>query len=131
MRNPRFFFLFTLFSVLVGCTSNPLDVDVSDVKVELEVTRLDQKIFTASASELQKVHQENLTKLGSFYETYYQQMLGLGPAHAPTAAINLQQFATDPVMQEVHNVSRSKIPQYGWRRRGFEKGFHLLPPLLS
>ena len=39
--------LFVFFLLFTACESNPLDVDVSKIEVDLKFHRLDQDLFTA------------------------------------------------------------------------------------
>ncbi len=60
-----FFFLAIIF--LISCSSNPLDVDVSDINIELNVQRMEQEIFLADQTKIESEHENLKQKYGVFY----------------------------------------------------------------
>lgn len=99
------FLNFFLLSILIcGCSSNPLDVDVSGVSVDLQMRRMDRDIFEASDQDLETVHANWLTHRSEFYHIYFQDVVALGDPYVPTAVSNLNRFTSDPAMGDVYQA---------------------------
>lgn len=92
-----------LFLALVSCGGDPLDVDVSDVDVDIQFDRFEQELCQAkSAEDLIEINQRLLEKGGELYEFYTFDILGSGPPTGDSIHRYLWFFINDTVMKQVH-----------------------------
>lgn len=105
--------LFLFFIILISCDSNPLDVDVSDVDVNMNFHRFDKDLFNAkSVSELESVNKDFLTKGGELYEFYTIEMLRVGSPLDDSIAVYLNYFVQDSMMQMVNDNIQTKFGDF-------------------
>ncbi len=97
-------YLFIIFILIIGCQSNPLDVDVSQVDVDIKYHRFDLELSQAqSVDELKKVNQKLYKIGGELYEFYTIEMLLAGSPNDDSMAYFLNYFVKDSMMQLVQN----------------------------
>lgn len=89
---------------MLGCNSDPLNVDVSDVEFDMEFERFEQKMFEVnSAAEMKQVNKE-LTEIGGeLYEFYVYEMLRSGSVYDDSVGYFLYYFVKDTVMMMAYN----------------------------
>lgn len=101
MRERLSAFIFVCFVVL-SCSTDKLDVDVSTVDFNLELFRFEQEMFAAnSAEELSAVNQELLEQGSELYEFYLYDMVRLGNPHSDSIGFYLLPFVQDSIMKMV------------------------------
>jgi hypothetical protein len=70
MKKTHLFITLLLF-ILFGCTTHPLNVDVSSIETEpLQVLRLEADLFSLNAANFETRSKEIRSKYGSFYEHF-------------------------------------------------------------
>ncbi|MBI2271879.1 MAG: hypothetical protein HYU69_16175 [Bacteroidetes bacterium] len=112
-RNGFFAVVWAFIPLLVACSGNRLDVDVSEIKVEeLKIDRLEEDLFNAKISGAGlKLQLEK--KYGDFYLSF--QNVVSGGAVPDSAAINsLGMFVRDSAMKEAYNECKKKYPDLSW-----------------
>jgi len=96
--------LFVFFLIFTACESNPLDVDVSKIEVDLKFHRLDQDLFNAkNEQELSKINADYINKGGELYEFYTIEMLRAGSPYDDSIGVYLNYFIQDSMMQILNN----------------------------
>ena len=105
--------LFLFFLVFTACNSSPLDVDVSDIKLDVNLHRFDVELFNAqSISEIDALNQEFLNKGGELYEFYTIEMLRVGSPFDDSIAVFLNFFVQDSMMQMVNDNVQTKFGDF-------------------
>lgn len=99
MRYPLYSLIFSgLF--LATCSSNPLDIDVSDVELEMEFERFEEIMFKASSpTEMTEINKDLIVKGGELYEFYVYEMLRAGSVYDDSIGTFLYYFVTDSAMK--------------------------------
>ena len=96
----RFHLILFLSLILSACSSNPLDVDVSDVDLEIEFERFEQKMFAVSSEkEMASVNKELIEIGGELYEFYVYEMLRSGSVYDDSIEVFLYYFVSDSTMR--------------------------------
>jgi hypothetical protein len=96
----RFYLIFFLSFYISSCSSDPLDVDVSDVELSMKFERFEQKMFSAqSVSEMSKINQQLIDSGGELYEFYVYEMLHSGSVYDDSIGTYLYYFVTDSIMK--------------------------------
>ncbi len=95
-------YLFILFVLFIGCKSNPLDVDVSNIDVDIKYHRFDLELSNAQSVDDLKSINKKLYKIGGeLYEFYTIEMLLAGNPKDDSIAYFLDYFVKDSMMQLV------------------------------
>lgn len=98
----RFFLLISPLWLILSCTSDPLDVDVSDISVDIEFERFDQKMFAGqSPQEMKEINAELIESGGELYEFYVYDMLHSGSVYDDSIGTYLYYFVKDSMMNIV------------------------------
>ncbi len=93
----KVFRLLPLILLLICCQRNPLKVDVSGIKVTLNIDRLDQDIFNVTTENLQISIPQLELKYGTFFRAYNENVIALGNPSDPQYANYLNTFLRDSI----------------------------------
>lgn len=105
-----------------SCESNPLDVDVSDIKVDMEVDRMEQEVF-ASNKDFMVLNDELHKKYGMLYEAFLIDMLGVVPPGNPQAPVALESFVNHSDMQLIFEDIDAKFKDFSKYEASIEESF--------
>lgn len=87
-----------------ACSHDPLDVDVSDISVDIAFERFEQKMFTASSpQEMKKINDALIQQGGELYEFYVYDMLRSGSVYDDSIGYYLYYFVSDTIMRSVYD----------------------------
>jgi hypothetical protein len=105
------FFIFFIF--LTSCESNSLEVDTTDVVVDINYHRLDTDLFKSnSVKELEQVNKKFIEYGGELYEFYTIEMLRVGSPFDDSIAVFLNYFIQDSMMQLVNENVNTKFKDF-------------------
>ncbi len=82
-------------SILSGCNSDPLDVNVNNIEVDLKLKRLDIDLFNLNPSAGQTDTKALEKKYGQFFTDYCEGVLQIGNPETPSFSYSVAQFITD------------------------------------
>lgn len=98
MKNGLQVFICLCF-VILSCSDDKLDVDVSAVNVDIRFDRFEKELFKAtSKAELSQINKALIEKGGELYEFYVYDMLRSGSVYDDSIAQYLWYFVTDSIM---------------------------------
>ena len=96
-------YLFLLSLLILACESNPLDVDVSQTELNLDLYRFDVDMFNAkSEAEMTELNASQIKKGGELYEFYIIEMLSSGSPYHDSIGHTLSLFTNDSIMKMVN-----------------------------
>jgi hypothetical protein len=106
-----------LFSVLIlsfiffGCSSDPLDVDVSDVDLTIKFRKVHSKLYHADSTELIKAHSEFKKEITEIYNYYLGRCMEF-PEDMPDSSFAKQMIflQSDPIMKDFETAIEKKFP---------------------
>jgi gliding motility-associated lipoprotein GldB len=90
-----------LLSTLFSCGNNPLDVDVSNVKVDLNIKRFDQDLFNYPKGITAESVLELNTNYGLFFQDFTQSVISIGSPKNPKLYFQLNDFSKDSYIKEI------------------------------
>ena len=102
MRFSPHYLVFLIVFILTGCQSEPLDVDVSGVEVEVEFHRLDEDLFALNPAAGQTNTAELYSKYGDFFVDYCEGVLRIGHPESEGFEFSVAQFITDESMKTLY-----------------------------
>jgi len=96
MKIKRIYYIYPLlFAVLFSCNSNPLEVDISESEVVLELSRLENDLLADPNSAIDLKNKELIKKYGALYEIFVSDMIVEGSVHDPAIGERLNRFVKD------------------------------------
>lgn len=112
-----------LTTILISCSSDPLDVDISSIQVELKIERMEKELFKPSSSNVQETHTFLLEKYDALYQLFFESMLGEGSVHDPMASNYLEKFITNKDMQKFYSEIDSKFGDFSLHEKELTNAF--------
>lgn len=107
----RILFVSLSFIALVGCNTNPLDVDVSTIKSQdLEVLRLEDDLFTLNATNFEQNSEKIKSKYGAFYEHFLINPLGVNGSKDTLYKRLLLDFVSNKDVREAYSYVNTLYP---------------------
>ena len=91
-----------LLFLLSGCHSDPLDVDVSNVSVDISFKRLDQDLFSLNPAAGETNTAELYNEYGQFLVDYSEGVLRIGSPESESYSYAVAQFITDENMKSLY-----------------------------
>jgi gliding motility-associated lipoprotein GldB len=95
--NKWFCFGILFLLMITGCRQNPLKPDVSGIKVDIKISRLDQDLFKISPSNRDSLLPKLKRTYGDFYNIYTKNILELGNPDDSTFSVYLREFLNDTI----------------------------------
>ncbi len=96
--------------LLVGCNSDPLDVDLKDAEIELEFKRLDQDFFALNPAAGETNTDQLSTKYGEFLVDYCDGVLQIGHPESDGFPFAVAQFIVDENMKVLFEDTQTEYP---------------------
>jgi len=116
MTNQNTLLILFLF-IISSCSSDPLNVDVSVIEVDIQFERFDQKMFAAkSPQEMQTINAALIESGGQLYEFYVHDMLHAGSVYDDSVANFLYYFVSDSMMRMVTDDINSTFGDFSFEQ---------------
>ena len=126
MIQKRILLVLFALAVLGSCTSDPLDVDASGVKLDLSFTNLDSVIFYTDSATLIKEHRKFTAELGELYEYYQGFVMQIGHVEDTTFYNRIMIFREDPGIQTLEKEIKTEFPDLAATENNIIGGFQHL-----
>jgi len=111
IRSFRFFIINLLLLVtLAGCKNDPLDVDISNIDLEMEVKRFDREIFTMDFDTIGRAVSSFYDRYGDLFDVYNVHVINIGAASRKFYGSYLSMFVNDPANFEVYAYTQEVFP---------------------
>ncbi len=112
MKN-RLSVLILLCFVIVSCNHDKLDVDVSEVTLDLSFDRFDQALFKGkSPEEMAVINKDLINRGGELYEFYVYDMLRSGSVFDDSIGHYLWYFVSDSMMKMVNQDIQTEFTDF-------------------
>ncbi len=127
MKITYWLFLSILLLTIVGCSSDQLDVDISDIETNMEVKRFDVDFFSCEPGKLTEYIPEMTKKYGGFYEFYNENILqmGSGDKQYESSLFDFYKYCDEPLTRSLK--STCGLERY---RKAGQRDFPILQILL-
>jgi len=122
----RIIYILSVIIVVVGlyaCGTDRLDVDVSNIEVNIEIKRLDVKLFEIPADRLEDHLPELRSQFGEFFECYNLNILAIGESTSTEYAHMLYNFLTHADVIELQKNCLTSYPDFTDIEPEFEQAF--------
>ncbi len=112
-----------LLSTILSCGNNPLDVDVSDIKVELKLKRFDQDLFNYPNGITAESVSELNAKYGLFFQDFTQSVISIGSPKNPNLFYQLNDFSKDSYINEIKGDADKYYTDFSPYKTELEEAF--------
>lgn len=112
-----------LITCFLSCGNNPLDIDVSQIKVEVKVKRFDQDLFNYKNDITPKEIDELNDKYGIFFQDFTARIINIGNAYAPESAYQLNAFKNDSYIKEIKTDADKLYSDFSPYKKELENAF--------
>lgn len=85
--------------LIFSCKETPLDIDVSNIKVDLTIKHFEKDLFDSSKNSPKELKKE----YGLFFKDFTERIINIGPIEQPSASYQLNQFINDPEILTIKN----------------------------
>lgn len=110
--------------LLYSCSGqDPYKTDVSNVKVNISIKRLDQDLFDVELNSLHSEIPRLTNKYGSFFELYNRNVINLGSSNSKAYVDNLNGFLTDYIINQVYERTQEVYPSLDKIEMKLTRGF--------
>ena len=99
--------------VFIGCTSDPLDVDVSNVDLTIEFHNIHSELYKANSKELIEAHKDYKKEIPEIYDYYLGACMEFPENMADSSFVNQMNFLkNDPVMKDFERAIDKKFSSF-------------------
>lgn len=92
-----------VFFFLASCgENNTLDVDTSNINIDLKINRFEKELFEADKYKLKSLNKKWIQKYGLLYESFVFDMLNEGSVHDPMIVYRLERFLNNETIQSIY-----------------------------
>ena len=111
---------------LSSCTNNPLDVDASEVKVDLEFTNMDSLLVNADSAQLIQLNHDFTRSFPEIWEYQLGYCIGIGRLTDTAFYTSMNAFLNDPYVKRVENRINEKFKDLAPSKMKIRQGFQHL-----
>lgn len=113
-----------LLLLFPACKSNPLDINVSNIEVDLKLERMEKDLFQLNKNgDYAALNQQLFQKYGILYELWMTTMLGEAHPSSPQAAESLKMFLNHPDMIAIFDEIDTKFGDFAPYKLRFDESF--------
>lgn len=112
---------FSLFTV--SCKRNKFDVNVSNIKVNLQINRFDKELFSINNDSLDYYIPKLGKKYGNFFRLFNYKIINIGGTNNRNYSEYLQDFLTDFTITQVYKKTEKTFPNIDFIKDDLTKAF--------
>lgn len=118
------FSVLTFGFIIMSCSSDPLDVDVSDVDLTIDFHNVHSDLYKANSTELIKAHHKYQKEITEIYNYYLGTCMEFPEDMPDSAFTNRMEFLkTDDIMKEFESAIEKKFKDLGGIETKLVDGF--------
>jgi hypothetical protein len=120
--------LFVCFAVLflTGCNYDPLNVDASETKVDMNFVNMDSLLFQANDDQLLELHQRFKEEIPEIYEYQLGYCIGISDLNDTAFVNSMRSFLADPYIKRVEERISDQFKDLSTHRNEIYSGFQHL-----
>jgi len=119
----RYSYLLLLLPLMWACHRNPLDVNVSGIRVDLQVGRLDQDLFAVTPANIREIIPTLQKKYNPFFSVYNKEIIAIGDSRDSLYTGYLLTFVKDTTIQKARLRSDSLFRDFKPYQNQLEQAF--------
>jgi len=103
-------FLVMMVWLVNGCNSDPREVDISAIELQVPLERFDRALFEMDQDTLDRAIDAMYERFGDFFDVFNVHIIGIGQASARRYPSYLSMFINDPTNREVYEYTQQVYP---------------------
>ncbi len=115
--------LFLIAFSLFACKQNPLKVDISKSKKDIEVVRFDQELFSTDTANLQNTVTTLSNKYPEFFNLFTYRIINIGGIGDELFFDYLEEFLADTLIQNVNKLVQQEFSNFEKTEKELNKAF--------
>lgn len=119
----KYLITLVVISLFSSCENNPLDIDVSQIKVDLNVKRFDQDLFQYGAEIDSSEIVDLQNNYGLFFTDFTHRIINIGDIKNPQAQYHLNAFSNDSYIKEIKLKSDELYKDFNPYKSDLEEAF--------
>jgi len=124
MRCVKILFVLGLFAAFFSaCNRNPLKVDISNIKKEVEVVRFDEGLFSLNGKDTLEAFAELSNAHPDFFDLYTYRIIKIGGIGDEHFGELMKAFITDTMIQDVKALTDKEFSNYKKLEKQLKKAF--------
>jgi hypothetical protein len=108
---------------LVSCSSDPLNVDASDVEVNIDFINMDSLLAKSNANQILKYHRKWMVEIPEVYEYERVYCLQINSSAENDVVTGIQNFYKDPFAKRVHAAINRQFADLTFEKEQLIDGF--------
>ena len=116
-------FFLLLFAVLFSCKPNPLKVNISDIKTEIEVVRFDKELFAINDKDTLNSLIELSNKYPGFFDLFTYKVIQIGGIGDSLFTDRMKYFLTDTMILNVKKLVDTEFTDFDKTEKQLNKAF--------
>ena len=106
----KFLILILLLLMIISCTKDRNKVNLSGIKVNLDIKRFEQKLFEADPSMIDSVIPDLEQEFGNFFQIFNYRIIRIGSDEQPSYPDLLVKFVTDFDIYKIYVKTQEVFP---------------------
>ncbi|HBX49467.1 MAG: hypothetical protein A2275_16685 [Bacteroidetes bacterium RIFOXYA12_FULL_35_11] len=123
MLNISKFFIFFLIIIAFSCTHNKFDIDVSGIKADVTIQRLEKDLFAISLDRIADEVLDISKKYGDFFDLYNNKVITIGSTYNQAYPGYLKAFLTDFTINELYKKCMQLYPDLNEETQKLSRAF--------
>jgi len=119
----QLFFASIFFTILFSCKPNPLKVNISDVKKDVQVVRFDQELFSINSDDTLKSITALSNKYPEFFDLFTYKVIQIGGIGDSLFVDRMKQFLTDTMILDVKKLVDAEFSDFGKTEKPINEAF--------
>jgi gliding motility-associated lipoprotein GldB len=119
----QLFFASILFAAVLSCKTNPLKVDVSDIKNDIKVVRFDKELFSLNSDDTLKSLTVLSNKYPEFFDLFTWKVIQIGGIGDSLFIDGMKQFLTDTMILKVKKLVDAEFSDFEKTENQLNKAF--------
>jgi gliding motility-associated lipoprotein GldB len=116
-------FAFVLLVALFSCKPNPLKVDISEIKTEIEVVRFDKELFAINDNDTLNSLTELSNKHPDFFDLFTYKVIQIGGIGDSLFIDRIKLFLTDTMILDVKKLVDTEFSDFDKTEKQLKKAF--------
>ncbi|MDO8951253.1 MAG: hypothetical protein Q7U86_01445 [Draconibacterium sp.] len=116
-------FAVLLLLLLFSCKRNPLKVDISEIKTEIEVVRFDKELFEINNNDTLNSIIELSNKYPEFFDLFTYKVIQIGGIGDSLFIDGIKLFLTDTMILDVKKLVDTEFPDFDKTEKELKKAF--------
>ncbi len=121
LRQPIFVLL--IFVLLFSCKPNPLKVNISDIKSDIEVVRFDNELFEIYSTDTLKAIIALSNKYPEFFDLFTYKVIQIGGMGDSLFLDGMKKFLTDTMIQDVRKLVNTEFSDFDKTEKELNEAF--------